>query len=353
MKKSFLLVLLLSFTMLIVAQQKPPVKPQTTKPVEQTPSGKFVGQLFGDYFYVLKEKPQLPDSAKSRSGRNAFDVRRAHFGYEHTFNKDFSARITYDAAINSLPEAYVNWENVFSLHSLMIGTMQTSAEKTSEKYFGYRSLGALVLNRKEYSQEFDKGISLKGKFDPQGNIYYSLAVGNGSGTAPELDKIKKFYFTFGMMPDKASVLELYADFENFSAGRSAITAKLLYAMMMQKFSFGAEAFYRLNRKFAGTKDVVPAGASLFGWFEMTKTLRSVARVDVIDEDLNNSGPTLTNLSRSPSYREVYVNVGVDYLPIAEVRLIPNIIYVKQLKKGTSPEISDFIMARLTTAIYFK
>lgn len=345
MKKSSLFFLFIFFTVLVTAQTRTVQKTIPQKPTEQpavVSDGKVFGVIFSDYSFIVQE-PLTGNPVKTTSGRNSFDIRRLHLGYEHTFNKDFSARVIYDPAIASLQEVYLNWENVFSMHALMIGMMHTSAEKTSEKYFGYRSLGSMILDKKGYTQEFDNGISLNGKFDPQGGTYYSLAVGNGSGIGPETDKLKKFYFTFGLMPDKFSVLELYADYENFAGGRSAITAKLLYAMGTQRFSFGLDAFYRLNRKFAGTKDIAPVGGSVFGWFEMTKTLRGVVRVDAVDDDLNVT---------ATGYREIYANVGLDYVPISQVHLIPNVGYVKQLKKGTGIEIADFIMARLTTAVYF-
>ncbi len=345
MKKSSLFFLSIFFTVLVIAQTKtvPKIVPQ--KPTEQSAvvsGGKVFGTIFSDYSFIVQE-PQTVNPVKTTSGRNSFDIRRVHLGYEYTFNKDFSARVIYDPAIASLQEAYLHWDNVFPMHALVIGMMHTPGEKTSEKYFGYRSLGTLILDKKGYTQEFDKGISLNGKFDPQGGTYYSLAVGNGSGIGLETDKLKKFYFTFGLMPDKFSVVELYADYENFAGGRSAITGKLLYAMGTQRFSFGLDAFYRLNRKFAGTKDVAPAGGSVFGWVEMTKTMRGVVRVDVVDDDLNVS---------ATGYREIYANVGLDYMPITQVHIIPNVGYVKQLKKGTGLEIADYIMARLTTAVYF-
>ena len=110
------------------------------------------------------------------------------------------------------------------------------------------------------------------------------------------------------------------------------------------YAFGIDAFYRMNRKFAGTKDITPFGASLFSWFEIMKATRAVLRVDFVDDDLSLS---------TAGYREIYVNAGLDYWPIPEVHVIPNFGYVKNLKKGTSTEIADNMMARLTTAIYFK
>ena len=156
--------------------------------------------------------------------------------------------------------------------------------------------------------------------------------------------MKKIALSFGNWFDKFSVLELYADYENVAGGRSTLTGKLFYGMTSAKLTFGGEGFYRLNRKFAGTKDVAPIGVSAFGWYELMKLTRAVIRLDFVDDDLNVS---------TTGYREIYYNAGIDYAPAPEVHLIPNFAYVKELKKGTGTEIADYIMVRLTTAVYFK
>jgi hypothetical protein len=352
MKKSSVVLLLIMCTLVMVAQQKPAAKTKPVKQIDTTQQlsrGKVFGAVISDINYVVQEASPAPNQAKTTGGRNSFDTRRVHLGYHHTFSKDLSARVIYDPAVGSLQEAYLNWENAFPMHSVMIGMMHTPAERTTEKFFGYRSLGMLVLDRKGYSQEFDRGINITGNLDPQGSLYYSLGAVNGSGLALESDKLKKYIFTFGLMPDKGSVAELYLDYENFSAGRSVITAKFLYAMMTPTYAFGLDAFYRMNRKFAVTKDIVPAGGSLFGWMEIMQATRAVVRMDVIDDDLNNAGAVAAN----PSYREIYLNIGLDYLPAADVHIIPNIAYVKWMQKDKSPVIHDYLLARLTAAIYFK
>ncbi len=167
---------------------------------------------------------------------------------------------------------------------------------------------------------------------------------NGSGAAPETDKLKKIAFSAGNWFDRSSVMELYVDYENVGAGKSTITGKLFYGMRTAQFMAGGEAFYRINRKFFGTGDIVPAGLSLFGWFTMNRQTRTIVRLDAVDDNLNVS---------STGYRELYAMVGIDYAPVAEVRLIPNVVYVKNLKKGSGTEIADNIMVRLTTSVTFR
>lgn len=346
MKKSSLLFLLFFFALSLSAQQRP-TKKAIVKPTEpatqEIPSGKIIGMIFNDLSYVLNE-PQPGNTSVSRSGNNAFSFRRATLGYAYTYNKDISARIVYDASVNLIKQGFADIKNLAPMMDLKIGLSQTLSSEVVEKIWDYRSLEATVLDKRGLTDEFDMGLTLTGRMNTQGTMYGRLAVYNGNGLAAENDKLKKIALAFGNWFDKSSVLELYVDYENVGNGLSTITGKGFFGMKAQQFTFGVEGFYRMNRKFAGTKDIVPAGASLFGWYEMMSSIRLVTRVDVVDTDLNVS---------STGYREIYFNGGIDYAPIPEVRLIPNLVYVKNLKKGTGAEIADYMMLRLTTAIYFQ
>lgn len=343
MKKSSSFVLLITLFSFVFAQQRPAQQP---KPAEQPRSwGKWSGVVFSDLMYVLQEPQPAPLANKGTAGRNSFDLTRVQLGYEYFFNNEFSTRVLYDPRAGvGIQEANLTWTNVLPMHALSFGMMRTTAEQTAEKVFGYRSLGPMLFNRNAYAPEYDAGLAWYGKFDPQGMMQYSFSIANGSGTFPDNDKIKKFALTFGFAPDRASIIELYVDYENRSLGRSIINTKLMYGMTSKLFSLGVEGFYRMERKFAGTKDIVPAGGSLFSWYEFSKGMRAVVRADVVDNDLNSS---------NAGYREAFVNVGLDYTPIPEVHFIPNIVYIKQLKKGNSPTIADEMVARLTAAVYFK
>jgi hypothetical protein len=345
MKKSSLIVFLLIGIIFSYAQ-KPTVKQTQTKPAapaEETIPGKFTGMLFNDFYYVIQE-PQTAQPNKGTSGRFASAMRRATIGYQYSFSPNVSAKVVYDASANVLKQGYVDVRNVFSQVDLKVGMSQTVASETMDKIWQYRSLEANVLDRKGMTQEFDMGFTVTGRTDAQGTTYGRLAVYNGSGIAAENDKTKKIALALGNWFDKSSMVEVYVDYENFSSGRSAITGKAAYGMTMTTYGFGGEAFYRLNRKFAGTKDVNPVGASFFSWFDLMKALRGVARLDVMDNNMNADANT---------YREIYLNAGVDYMPVPDVHLMPNLVYVKNLKKGSGVEIVDYMMLRLTTSVYFK
>ncbi len=348
MKKSSLILLLLSFTTLIFAQQRPITKTQTVKPAEraaESSAGKITLSLFNDFTYMLQE-PQPSNTTKGISGANAFVFRRASVGYEYSFNKNVIARVDYDAGSNSLLQAYVDMKNIISMVDLKIGAMQTLSSETVEKIWEYRSLEGNVLDRKGYTHEFDKGLSIGGRSNVQGSIYGNLAFYNGNGVAAENDKLKKIAFSAGSWLDKSSVIEVYADYENRNGGKSTINTKVFYGMSSATMGLGVEGFYRLERKMNTTTGSArnPLGASLYTWMEMMKSFRGLLRVDAVDNDFADT---------KIGHQELYVNVGFDYLPVPEVHLIPNLIYVKNLKKGVTPEIVDRMEVRLTTAVTLK
>lgn len=348
MKKSSLIFLLLSVILIVSAQQKPIVKMQPVKIAEKpadAPSGKFIGSLFNDLSYVLQE-PQPSNSAKGMDGANAFGFRRASIGYEYSFNKNISTRVEYDANVSVLIQGYVDIKNIAPMMDLKIGLMQTLSSEVIEKIWDYRSLEGNVLERKGLAHEFDQGFTLTGKINPLGTMYGRLAVYNGNGVVAENDKVKKIALAFGNWLDKSSVIEAYVDYENKALGKSIITGKIFYGMSSATMALGVEGFYCLERKMNVTTgaDRNPLGLSIYTWMEMMKSLRGVLRVDAVDNDFADT---------KTGYQEAYVNVGVDYMPIPEVHLIPNLIYVKNLKKGVTPEKVDRMEIRLTTAVTLK
>lgn len=349
MKKSSLL-LLLFCTLLVTAQEKKPVvKPKTAKAADSLtvyPYGSVTGTIYSDAEYIVIEPQAAPNTNKSTSGRNSFGVRRAQLGYEQHFSRTVTAVIAFDIWYGP-QEAKLEVEGLLPMHTVTIGMMRTLAERTAERFYGYRSLGEMVLERNRLSQEYDRGIQLLGKLAPDGSLYYAAEVTNGSGWLPEGNKLKHLALAFGIMPDKGSVAELYMDYENTGFGTSTVTGKFLYAVKTTDMSFGFDGFYRMNRKFNGGKDVVPAGASFFSVVSLDRSLKAVVRLETVDQDLNNAGNT------TASYREVHLDLGLDYLPAADVHLIPNIAYGKYLKKGSSTEIKDALSVRLTAAVSFK
>ncbi|NUN70414.1 MAG: hypothetical protein HUU02_11955 [Bacteroidetes bacterium] len=347
MKKSSLILSLFILTVLCYPQKAPvkQTKPKSTAATAAAPAaGTFMATLHNDLRYVLQE-PQTGNPSKGISGAFASQIDRAAFGYRHSFSGDVTAAVMYDGAANALQQGYVDIRNLAPLVDLRIGLSQTLASETPERFWqGYRALGKPVLERLNVNQEFDMGLTVTARTDAPGSSYARLAVYNGSGTAAENDKLKKLALAVGNWFGSSSILEVYADYENFGNGKKAINGKAFFGMTAASYGGGAELFYRIDTKVTGTTEKAPAGASLFGWMEMMRSLRGMLRADVVDNDLNKDAGV---------YREIYVIAGMDYLPAAEVHLMPNVVYVMNMAKATAPAIADRMELRLTTSVTIK
>lgn len=340
MTKSSFFLLFVLLSSLLFAQQRPAQRPAVTKPAPAVTSPVTVyGSVFADYLYVFQE-PQTLNPASGTDGRNEFAVRRAMLGVDYAFSPAVTSKIEYDAGGGlGLMQAFVNVHNLMNGMDLRLGRMIGPSTETVQKFWEYRALGAGVLERTPgMLHEYDNGILFTARTDAAGSAYARLGIFNGTGPIAETDKVKKYAMTVGNWFDRGSMAELYVDFENVGAGRSTITGKLFYGMRTQSSMLGIEAFYRMNRKFAGTNDVTPLGGSLFGWFEMMPAMRAVLRADFVDNDLNSS---------NAGSRDLYFNAGLDYMPAAHVHLMPNVVYTKALKKGSTVVGVDFMAVQLT------
>lgn len=337
----FLIFFCCALSVTLNAQQKVASKAKPLSP-QFISEGRMFGSIFSDYSYILKE-PQPGNVTKEISGNNAFSLRRADIGYEYFFSRDVSSRIAYNASANALEEAAIFVKSIQPMIDVKLGMMKTLSSATVEKIWRFRSLDQSILDRLGYTNEFDAGAELTGRMNAQGSSYAAIAVYNGTGTFIDTDKLKKIGFSAGNWFNRSSVLEVYIDYENVGSGKSVVTGKVFYGTTLPQLTFGVEGFYKMNRKFAGTKDIVPAGGSVFGKFDLAKSFGAVLRVDGYDNDLNQS---------NIGFREVYVNAGLDYTPAVNVHLIPNLIYKKQMKKGATVVNADYMEARLTGAVEF-
>lgn len=347
MKKSSLFLSLFLVTVACYGQ-KAPAKQTKPKPVPAAAAAQSSGTIFGalhtDLLYVVKE-PRTGDSSKQVSGRLATVLNRASLGYRHSFSGDVSAAVLYDGASGTLQQGFVEIRNLAPLLDLRVGMGQTLSSEAPEKMWpAYRALGKPILERSKMNQEFDMGLTLTARTDPQGSSYARLAVYNGSGTAVENNKQKKLAMAVGYWISNASLLEVYVDYENAGNGKKAINAKSFFGMNAPDYGAGAEFFYRIDTKVTAATNKAPVGASLFGWMELMRSLRGVLRTDFVDWDLNQD---------VNAYREISLNAGLDYLPVPDVHLMPNLVYVKNLTKGTGPDIVDRIELRLTTSVAIK
>lgn len=336
-------------------------------------SGKLWGYMFGDYY--LKENA---DSLK-RGGtqysdvpekRNAFQIRRLYLGYNYNITKKFAAEVLLEAAPGeALPDnklafyvklANLRIKDLWKGTDLIIGQVGTPGfSMSSEPIWGYRSIEKTVIDIRG-TPSYDLGVSLQGKFDPKtANFGYDLMAGNGTGAKPESDNSKWLYGDiWGKFLDKKLYVNLYVDYNQMSAvagmKHSRNMIKGLVAYTTPQFTLGVEAYSnklqndnQATEISSGNVDVLSVnakGLSIFTRGVIIKDkLNFFARYDAfnpsnkIDNTKYNMYVGNTSGYNDPSTKGQFITAGLDFTPVKNVHLMPNIWYNKNINQGFTPK----------------
>jgi hypothetical protein len=319
-------------------------RPAQTQKSASTYSG-FRGDGFFDYYY------NVANPSSYLKGQNGFDMRRLTLGYQLGFTKNVLAYSELEAKNSDAPtgkysvyvkQAFVEVKNVLPQMRLVMGLSPTPAVVTSERLWGYRMLQALPLEYYGLAPTVDNGIAAKGKIDPDGLLSYHVMVGNGSGLFVETDKIKRLYASVGLTPTPGLVLEAYGDFENAGNARYHATFKGLVGYEGTSFTVGLEGIYRINHHTVTQwYDESPYAISLYGWMLADDGIRLVYRGDFYDFDQN---------KKSYGVQTIAATLGLDYMPVPDVHIVPNIMYTSYINKVASAvKPDDALTVRLTAA----
>jgi len=335
----------------------------TTEVNSQDKGGKLWGYVFGDYFFKAAgdstgSSTQYSNYPNSYQG---FEIRRAYLGFDYTFNDKFSSQILLegnDKILTStrlglfIKTAYVEWK-AFERVSFAIGLVPTPTWSwaLNEKAWNYRPIEKTIIDMRGLGNASDLGVSARGKFDKAGNYGFGLMIGNGNGQKPEINKYKKYYGTLFAKPVKGLQLEAYADYEPNAGEKNKTTLKGFAGYTIDKFNFGVEVFQQTQKNAGGTDiDVVPFGISGFVWGnllgrENKPVLNVFARYDMYDGNSKND---------SVGYKENFITIGLDYMPIENVHFMPNVWVNSYSKKtSTTEERKADVVARMTFFFVFK
>jgi hypothetical protein len=319
MKLSNLLIVILltaAFTLQVAAQDKP--------------AGKISGYVFGDYFYKFGGDSTGSGSQYSslKKDEQAFQFRRLYLYYDHTISEKFAAQFLLEGNDKAFTDgkhgvfvktAYLEWKDVIPYGSLYLGLVPTPTwSLLSEKVWNYRTIEKTIIDYRGFGSASDIGVQMRGTFDEGGVVSYVAMFGNGSGQKPEINKYKKYYGSVSVKPVKEVVLEAYADFEPAADDKDKTTFKGFAAYQSDAFTVGAEVFQQTQKK-AGVAgaDKTPLGLSIFAWAPLpgVNDLNAFGRLDLFNPDTKNG---------TSGFKENFVTVGLDYMPVKNVHFMPNI-----------------------------
>ncbi|MEJ2196600.1 MAG: hypothetical protein P8X73_17340, partial [Ignavibacteriaceae bacterium] len=325
----FLLILLFSFSYLgiLSAQDKNESK------------GKFHGLAFGDYYYFIDDhKSDLVD-------QRGFWFRRIYFTYDYTMNKQFSSRLRLEmsnegdftskvAIVPVVKDAWLKYK--FSNQEVILGISPTPTFQIIEKVWNYRSVEKTPLDLQRMASSRDFGIAGKGKFDDDGMFRYHLMFSNGSSNKQEVDKGKSGMLSLSMFFSKVFVLEVYGDYADNPGDENWYTLQGFFGYNAKKLKAGLQ-YSAQTRQLHETTDTKLQVLSFFASGDVSDHISLLGRVDKMFEP-NPEGNRIAFLPFNPTASSLLVILGVDYHPIPEVKLIPNIEFIKysENKVGNTP-----------------
>lgn len=316
-------------------------------------------------------------------GFNAFSLQRVYMGYDYFFNKNISAHALlaheefYDGSTSKinidavgdrsfyLKLCNVEFDNIFKGSNLTVGAIVTPAFViTEEPIWGYRSLERTILDMRGIVGATDVGANLGGKIwhqtDSAGKekacVGYNLMAGNSTGAIPDntgnsgATPFKRYYgdIYVKLLHDKL-ILDLYADQHTVQLSpyqQSNVTGRALIGYKTKDFSISIEYFQEMMQNqaiitkgsgitSADTTNRIQSGVSIAGAATLLRskktgdqTLGLIARYDLFKPDNNyRSGDTYAaSYSGSNSCKENFIMLGIDYQPIKQVHVMPNVWY---------------------------
>ncbi|MBI4947830.1 MAG: hypothetical protein HY840_15680 [Bacteroidetes bacterium] len=354
---------------------------------EFKPSGKVWGYAFGDYFMKMhadslnRGKTQY---ANMPNNSNAFEFRRVYLGYNYDISEKFSSEflLSYEGQTLSdnatrtvfIKAANIRWKKILPNTDLIFGQSATPAfATTTEKIWAYRSVEKTIMDMRGIVSSNDLGLALQSKLisNDKTEVGLHLMVGNGTAQKLEFDRFKKIYGgVYALVMNKKILIDLYGDYnrdQNDPYHKSKITMKAAFAYTSDMITAGVELYNQTQEHYAikadsatGKKDtanVMSFGASVFVKGRIIKDkLGYFARYDMYNPD-NTFGADKYYFSGGLPNTESFITAGLDYTPVKNVHIMPNIwynSYSSRVKNSSGLTKNDYDMvARLTFYYLFK
>lgn len=342
---------------------------------------------------------------------SSFQSRRIYLGFDYTLSKHFMTEFlladedNFNTATGSpavpngdllangkssfyLKLANVRWHNIWNGTDLVFGQQATpSFPLLTEVVWGYRSIERTVSDIRR-TPSYDFGAGLNGVFDPKTrNFGYDILIANGSSAKPVAysNNFKWFYGDiWAKLLNKHLLLDLYADYYRYNwtptwhHSRQMIKGYVAYTT--PKLTVGVEGFINNLKNDAfqtpaagGAADTATAVAQALSMYVRGAIYKDklgfFVRLDKYNPNKNitssNDASYAKSVGNTSNYyeqsngnqdnvQETFVSAGIDFTPIKNVHIMPNVWYDHYHTMGNpTPDNHDLVWRMTFYYIYGK
>lgn len=292
------------------------------------------GLLYSDYGYVVATRDG------SRAGENGFGYRRLYLTVDHRTSERISVRARLEANDNATNSAgrpspfvkdlFVRWHDGFGEgHDVYFGVTAPPGWETSERFLGYRSLEATIMDRLRIASSRDFGVRASGPLLGK-VVRYNVMFANNNSVNPDGDRYKRLYGQLEWVPASGWTVTMGGDYAP-QAGSETVTANAFAGWETDSFRAGVEAFLSPVREDGTGSTTDRSGASIFAAARVSHRVEAVGRYDSYS-----MGP---DGARRSGW---YGLAGLSFRAADGLAVIPNVTIDKNL---TAPD--PLVTARVT------
>jgi hypothetical protein len=357
---------LLAAGLLLLAAPAFAQAPQVVQTPPDYPRMKVSGLFFGDLYYNLDGNPNhVYNAAGADAGKTYIDtngpitqdlsgmqLRRIYLQVDNDFSARYTMRVRFETDGSALTSNtklasfaknfYLQAKSLYPRGDAFVGLIQTPTFENAEAFWQYRSIEKTIADFHGIAPSSDGGLAVKGYLDANHVLGYWGEIGNGTGQRNENNRYKRAYLAIPVQWKDLHV-EPYVDFESGTPGHDAGLYKVFGGYEFKRAALGAEWVDYVVHSVPPAVYGEQTGYSIFARGRLASTLNGYARLDYWDPNKRVANRVTNNLWIA----------GIDWTPVKDVHLEPNLEGTQYHAKGTAvaPAYHD-LQARLTVYVLF-
>ena len=303
------------------------------------PKGKIEGNVFANFYY----------GEKDGTAKTAFQLTRAHLGYNYQFSESLSSRVLFDISNPKITvedtlngksslnhTAHLKFASLtYKLDQITIsgGMIQLTQFKLQDKIWGRRYIMKTAQDEYGYCNVADIGVRIE--YNVSNKIALDLTVRNGEGfKSTQTDD--KYWYGLNIYLEPVKKIHYKILFDYFKDSLNQYNLSNFVGFDGSKFKFGIE--YIIGSNFKQVKNQKLYCLSVYSSYTIVPKFEIFARFDRLTSNRINGN------SNSWNYKnDLFLFLGgVQFTPTKNITTAINLQYRKYSNELNGNEVYGFI-----------